>query len=166
MPSPTQRQGDGCSNDCSRLAAGLSILLVEPSRTQAAIIRKLLVGQGLEDVEAVTTGNEALQSMRSRARQVVVCALHLADMTGLQLADKIRAENKTGSVGLVLISSEAESQDVGSLSRLGKAILLKKPFTAAQLGDVSARLRGAHAAVRDRWLVFRQHQHWYRSSRP
>jgi CheY-like chemotaxis protein len=116
-------------------AQTLSVLLVEPSRTQAGIIRKLLQTQGVQDVEAVATGKEALEAARTRARNVVVCAMHLADMTGLQLAERVRAETKAGFVGLVLISSEAESQEVGSLSRLGNAILLKKPFTAAQLGE-------------------------------
>jgi two-component system chemotaxis response regulator CheY len=105
----------------------------------------LLLGQGVQDVEAVANGKEALEAARNRARNVVVCAMHLADMTGLQLAERLRAESKTAPVGLVLISSEAESQEVGSLSRLGNAILLKKPFSAVQLGEALRVVGGAPA---------------------
>jgi two-component system, chemotaxis family, chemotaxis protein CheY len=117
------------------LMQGLSVLLIEPSRAQAAIIRKLLQDQGIQDVEPVTTGVDALQALRKRNRQVVVCAMHLTDATGLQLAERIRCEVASAPPAFVLISSEAESQEVGSLSRLGKAILLKKPFTSTQLGE-------------------------------
>jgi serine/threonine protein kinase/CheY-like chemotaxis protein len=113
----------------------LKVLLVEPSRTQAAIIRKHLQGQGVQATVTVATGREALQAIRSERSDVVVCTLHLSDMTGLQLAERIRDEFKTAPPGFVLISTEAESEGVGSLSRLGRAILLKKPFTAPQLGE-------------------------------
>jgi two-component system chemotaxis response regulator CheY len=116
-------------------AIALKVLLVEPSRTQSAIIRKHLQTQGVQDIAAVATGTEALQALRTESRNLVICALHLADTTGLQLAEQIRDEHKSAPPAFVLISSEAESKDVGSLSRLGKAILLKKPFTAAQLDD-------------------------------
>jgi CheY-like chemotaxis protein len=113
----------------------LKVMLVEPSRTQSAIIRKHLQSQGVPEIAVAATGKEALQAIRSMRRDVVVSALHLPDMTGLQLAQQIHDENKTVPPGFVLISSEAESEGVGSLSRLGKAVLLKKPFTAPQLGE-------------------------------
>jgi serine/threonine protein kinase len=116
-------------------ALAVKVLLVEPSRTQSSIIRKHLQSQGVQDIVAISTGMEALQAIRSECRNVVVCTLHLSDMTGLQLAEQIRSEFKAAPPGFVLISSEAESEGVGSLSRFGKAVLLKKPFTAPQLGD-------------------------------
>jgi serine/threonine protein kinase len=116
-------------------ALALKVLLVEPSRTQSAIIRKHLQTQGMQDIAVVSTGTEALQALRSQSRNVVICALHLSDMTGLQLAEQIRDDHKIAPPAFVLISSETESKEVGSLSRFGKAMLLKKPFTAAQLGD-------------------------------
>src|SRR5262249_2714155 len=54
---------------------------------------------------------------------------------GLRRGEGLGDETKTAPPAFVLISSEAESKEVGSLSRLGKAVLLKKPFTAPQLGE-------------------------------
>jgi CheY-like chemotaxis protein len=113
----------------------LKVLLVEPSRTQSAIIRKQLQDQGVQDIVAVANGTEVLQALHSEHHDVLVVALHLPDMTGVQLAERIRAEFKMAPPGFVLISSEAESQQAGSLSGIDKAVLLKKPFTAPQLGD-------------------------------
>jgi serine/threonine-protein kinase len=113
----------------------LTVMLVEPSRTQSAIIRQHLQGQGVQEIAVAATGKDALEALRTQRPDVVVCALHLPDMSGLHLAEQIRAASASAPPAFVLISSEAESKEVGSLSRLGKAILLKKPFTAPQLGE-------------------------------
>jgi serine/threonine protein kinase len=116
-----------------RQEAPAKVLLVEPSRTQSAIIRKYLQTQGVQHVVAVASGQEALQAVRKDRPEVIVSALHLADMTGVQLAEQVYADNKAAAPGFVLISSAAESASVGTLSKCGQAIVLQKPFTPEQL---------------------------------
>jgi serine/threonine protein kinase/DNA-binding NarL/FixJ family response regulator len=113
----------------------LKVLLVEPSRAQSAIIRKYLQARGVPHVTAVDTGQAALQAVRRERPDVVLSALHLSDMTGVQLAEQIHGEFKPAAPGFVLISSEAEGAEAGSLSKCGKAVHLKKPFTPEQLID-------------------------------
>jgi serine/threonine-protein kinase len=126
-------------SDRSASASGafvnLKLLLVEPSRTQSGIIRKYLQGHGVQQVVAVASGQEALQAVRSERPEAVISALHLPDMTGVQLAQQIRKENTKAAPGFVLISSEDEKSEAGTLSKCGKAILLHKPFTAEKLGE-------------------------------
>jgi serine/threonine protein kinase/DNA-binding response OmpR family regulator len=110
----------------------LKVLLVEPSRTQSAIIRKYLQDQGVRHVVAVASGEEALRQVRSERPDAIVSALHLADMTGLQMAQQVRGDNQEGP-GFVLISSEGARSEVAGLSQCGKAAVLHKPFTPEQL---------------------------------
>jgi serine/threonine protein kinase/DNA-binding response OmpR family regulator len=111
----------------------LKVLLVEPSRTQSGIIRKYLQAHGLQDVVAVASGQEALAVVRGDPPDAVVSALHLKDMTGVQLAQQLHGEKKGAAPGFVLTSSEAEKAEVGTLSKCGKAVLLQKPFTSDKL---------------------------------
>jgi serine/threonine protein kinase/DNA-binding response OmpR family regulator len=111
----------------------LKVLLVEPSRTQSAIIRKYLQLQGIRHVVIVGSGQEALQAARNETPDAIISAMHLADMSGIQLAQEVRAESKPPAPGFVLISSEAESTGAGTLSKCGRAVLLRKPFTPQQL---------------------------------
>jgi serine/threonine protein kinase len=113
----------------------LKVLLVEPSRAQSGIIRSYLQAQGIRDIVKVASGQEAFQSVRTNVPDAIVCAMHLPDMTGIQLAQRIRAETKSAALGFVLISSEAESAEAGSLSKCGNAVLLHKPFTAEKLRE-------------------------------
>jgi CheY-like chemotaxis protein/tRNA A-37 threonylcarbamoyl transferase component Bud32 len=108
------------------------VLLVEPSRTQSGIIRSYLQTAGVDRVVSATSGRDALQGLRDHQPDVIVSALHLSDMTGPQLAQRVREET-SAAPGFVLISSEAESKEVGQLSQSGHAIVLHKPFKPQQL---------------------------------
>ncbi len=114
-------------------AAPLKILLVEPSRTQSGIVRRYLQAQDIQQVVAVTSGQEALQAARGDCPDAIISALHLADMDGVQLALQIRAEKETDAPGFVLISSEPDRAKTETLSACGQAILLHKPFTQEEL---------------------------------
>jgi serine/threonine protein kinase len=115
--------------------ASLKVLLVEPSRTLSGMLRKYLQHQGIEQIVVAASGHEALEAVRTRRPGTIVSALHLPDMTGLQLAQQVRANSTASAPAFVLISSEAEGADVGSLSACGQTFLLKKPFTPEQLLD-------------------------------
>jgi serine/threonine protein kinase len=113
--------------------SSLKVLLVEPSRTLSGIIQKYLQVQGVQNIVAAASGEDALRSVRAERPHAIVSALHLPDMTGVDLAQQVRAEADGPPPGFVLISSESESSDAGSLSKCGKAVLVKKPFTPEQL---------------------------------
>jgi two-component system, chemotaxis family, chemotaxis protein CheY len=131
------------------------VLLVEPSRTQSSIIRRYLQAQGVTQVAAVTSGQEALQAAAKNCPEAIICTMHLPDMTGVELAQKIRAASSGGAPGFVLISSEAESAEAGTLSKCGKAIVLHKPFTPQQLGDALRVVAAppSSAPGREKWRV-------------
>jgi serine/threonine protein kinase/DNA-binding response OmpR family regulator len=113
----------------------LKVILVEPSRVQSGIIRRYLQGDGINQVVAVASGKDALNALRTENPDAVICALHLPDMTGVQLAQQIRAENAAALPGFVLISSEADSAEAGSLSKYDKGVVLRKPFTPEKLAE-------------------------------
>ncbi len=109
------------------------VVVVEPSRVQAGIIRRYLEAQDVTVAAVVGTGEATIAALRDQHTDAVVSALHLADMTGLDLARRIRSEATDRVPGFVLISSEAEGSDHDSLSRLNRVVILPKPFTPEQL---------------------------------
>jgi serine/threonine protein kinase len=128
----------------SNSAPTLRVVLVEPSRTQSAIIRKYLGGH---HVVTAATAKDALEAVCRERPDVMLIALHLPDMSGMQLAEQVHAEQRSAAPGFVLISSESQGEEIKSLSKCGSAALLKKPFTAEQLDEalklVSARQRAS-----------------------
>jgi two-component system chemotaxis response regulator CheY len=61
--------------------------------------------------------------------------MHLSDMTGVQLAQKMRAEEALASTGFVLITSQADVQEANLLSQASNVVRLPKPFDQDQLAQ-------------------------------
>jgi CheY-like chemotaxis protein len=108
------------------VAALPSVLVVEPSRTQAGIMRRYLQALGIEPLSSVATGQEAVAVIQQNRPDVVVSSMHLNDMTGVQLAQRLFAGNPKQAPGFLLICSLGA--DVGSLNQVGNARVLTKPF--------------------------------------
>jgi serine/threonine protein kinase len=121
-------------------AATESVLLVEPSRVQANIIRRLLAELGTTTVPVVASGEKALEAMRAARPSVVVSTMHMDDMTGAQLLQKMRAEPALADIGFVLITASAADAGLGDAAHTA---LLCKPFDSARLGQA---LRSARSA--------------------
>jgi two-component system chemotaxis response regulator CheY len=122
--------------------AGAVALLVEPSRSQAVIIRGYLQKLGFQEIPTTPSGHEALELARNTGPGVVISAMHLSDMTGTQLAQKMRAEVSLSSTGVILISSQADEQAASLLSQAGNTVLLHKPFGLDQLARSLAAVTG------------------------
>lgn len=135
LASPSITPETNASDATQFVPVAAKVVLVEPSRTQSAIIRKYLLDQGVSHVVVAASGQQALDAVRNERPDAVISAFHFSDMTGVQLAERIRIECPNAAPGFVLISSEAECSDVGSLSKCGNAVLLKKPFTPKQLAE-------------------------------
>lgn len=127
----------------------VSVLLVEPSRVQSAIIRQYLEAQGMTVCRAVTTGADALAAVQVDHPTSVVASIHLADMSGVELAEQARAATKSDSPAFVLISSEADANEQGVVPRhLNRVTSLAKPFTPNQLVQALNYVTGLSVAVR------------------
>jgi CheY-like chemotaxis protein len=122
--------------------AAFYVLLVEPSRTQATIIRKYLHSQNIRQVVVATSGQEALNTVRGDCPHALICAMYLTDMTGLELVKRIRGEEQPAPPGLVLISSASEDGVAPALQHYRQALALQKPFTPEQLVEALSTVSG------------------------
>lgn len=120
--------------------ADLVVVLVETSRTRAGIIRRYFQQLGIEKVHTTASGKEALDLAGRVQAQVVLSAMHLSDMTGVELAGVLRASDP--DVGFVLASSESEAGEIDPLLAAPRTVLLPKPFDLRKLARSLAEATG------------------------
>ena len=113
-----------------------SILLVEPSAMQAKVVAKAFRELGMERLRTTETGKSALDCMRDVRPEVVVSALYLPDMSGLELVLAMREESELAGIPFILVSSETRPQALDPVRQAGICGILPKPFTTAQLHKV------------------------------
>jgi serine/threonine protein kinase len=122
-----------CLSASSLLLAGVSFLLVEHSRLQTRVISGQMAELGVELIRTATSGEEAWAALQSQRPDVVVCSMHLPDMTGADLIRRMRDNPKLKDVAFVLISSETDYDFLEPVRQSGTAAILPKPFDLISL---------------------------------
>jgi len=125
-----------------RRVSGLTVVLVEPSRAQASIVRKYLQELGIENVRVTRSGREALELAKQAVTDVILSSMHLADMTGVQLAQALHEDPGCSCVGFVLASSESDGGLASKALDAPLTVLLPKPFDLRQLAQSLAQATG------------------------
>lgn len=111
----------------------LLVLLVEPSGTQLRIISGHLTEIGVMNIHAATTGGDALAKLDMDRYDLVISTMHLADMTGTDLIQKLREAEDTADIPFMLISSETHYRYLEPLRQAGVIAILPKPYAIEQL---------------------------------
>jgi DNA-binding response OmpR family regulator len=106
------------------------ILVVDDERFFREAIRDVLGGAGL-DVEAVETGEAALERIEERRFAAVVLDLQLPDLHGLEVLR--RARTLRPELRVVILSAHTEQANVLEALRLGAFDYLAKPLHEEEL---------------------------------
>ena len=113
------------------------VMLVEQSRLQSGVIGKILAEIGVPNVHAVATGKDALEQFNTVSPTVVLSSMKLSDMSGLELAARIRDSIRCPDVGIILMTGDDWSSDRQTAAkRLGRTQMIRKPFDAEGLRKV------------------------------
>ncbi|MBX7056823.1 MAG: response regulator [Leptospirales bacterium] len=119
------------------------ILVVED---QSAVARALCeaLSEALEaqqvTAEAAGTAAAALQSARQNPPDLIFLDIMLPDMSGLDLAVRLRSLPGQDSTPLVFVTARNQSQDRERARLLGCAAFVAKPCSLATLTALAARL--------------------------
>ncbi len=111
----------------------LSLLIVEPSATQAKIVCDRLKELQLSNLAVVETGAEALEFMLSTPPDLVISSMYLADTDAAKLVTAMRQSSRLESTPFMLISSETSFAELDPLRQAGVVAILPKPFEIKDL---------------------------------
>jgi CheY-like chemotaxis protein/tRNA A-37 threonylcarbamoyl transferase component Bud32 len=127
--------------DVARIA-GCTVVLAEPSRTQSGIFRRYLQQLHVAAIHAATTGHEAIDVAKKEGAHLILSAMHLEDMTGVQLAQTLMADS-ANTTGLVLATSETDTREAAALlPKSSRVVLMTKPFDLQRLAEAMAKALG------------------------
>lgn len=124
------------------------ILCVEDEADLRSDICEELVSAGY-DVDEASNGQEALDLLRERRFDLVLCDITMPRMTGLELLRRVREEPNLGDLPFIFLTALAGRQDIIAGKQAGVDDYLTKPIdydlmliTIAARLDQVARVRG------------------------
>ena len=113
------------------------ILLVEDNYDDQLFILENLKQQGLHFMNCVADGAAALQFLEQNpAPSVILLDLSLPKISGLDVLQKIRSNEKTKYIPVVVLSSSKEDTDIKRAYELGCNSYLYKPIVYEKLRDL------------------------------
>ena len=110
----------------------MKILIVDDFSTMRRIVRNLLKQLSFNNVDEAEDGTVALEKIKSGSYDFVITDWNMPNMNGLELLKAIRSDDALKDLPVLLITAEAEKENVVLAAQAGVNDYIVKPFT----GDV------------------------------
>ena len=123
------------------------ILIVEDNELNLELVRDLLQHHGYETVEARNAA-DGLTLAAERRPDLILMDIQLPDMDGVRALERLRADVRTASIGVIALTAFAMADDRQRLLRAGFDAYLEKPIDVRAFpGQVRALLQSTRAGT-------------------
>ncbi|MEM8867752.1 MAG: response regulator [Verrucomicrobiota bacterium] len=103
------------------------ILLIEDAKTESLVVNKILKSIGHTVINA-ENGQDGLTLVDKELPDLVLSDIVMPQMDGFQVCRKIKRNNTTSHIPVILISSKAEETDKFWGIKQGASDYISKPF--------------------------------------
>ena len=124
------RRGDGV----------LRVLHIEDNLANLELVDQVLSRSGTVDLRAAMFGGLGLELAREERPDLVLLDLHLPDMSGTDVLERLRQDPATATVPVVVVSADATPEQVRGLRDKGVLAYLTKPVDVQELLAVVDRV--------------------------
>jgi len=107
--------------------AGIDILIVEDSPTQALKLRHVLERHDYR-VTAARDGREALATLAAHAPTLIITDINMPEMDGYELCQRIKDEPRTRELPVILLTSLSDPKDILRGLECGADNFIVKPY--------------------------------------
>ena len=111
----------------------MKVLVVDDMSTMRRIIKNVLRQIGYTSVEEAADGKEALEKLKGGGFGLVVSDWNMPVMSGIELLKAIRADAELKTLPVLMVTAEAQKENIIEAVQAGVSNYVVKPFTAEAL---------------------------------
>lgn len=111
----------------------LKVLVVDDFATMRKIASKMLAKIGFNNIVQAGSGKEAWELLQTEHIDIVLTDWNMPEMTGIELLIEIRKTPKFSNLPVVLITAEAEKDNIVKAIAQGASGYILKPFNLEKL---------------------------------
>ena len=120
----------------------LRILIVDDSLTMRRILVNTVIKAGYSDVDEAGDGKDALAKLMAGEYDLLMTDWNMPNMNGLELVRAVRADEKFGSIPILMVTTRSMKEDIVSAIKAGVSGYIAKPFDAKTLNDKITEIMG------------------------
>ena len=113
-----------------------NILVVDDFPTMRKIVKQVLKQLGYSSIQECEDGAQALAVLKKDTSiQFVVSDWNMPNMTGIELLKNVRADPKLKHLPFLMITAEADKENIVEAVKSGVSNYIVKPFNAATMKE-------------------------------
>jgi len=117
-------------------------LVVDDFATMRKIVRNLLRQLGYQHIDEAEDGVVALRKLKSTKYDMIICDWNMPNMTGIELLREVRSDESLKPIPFLMVTAEANKENVIEAVKAGVSNYIVKPFTADTLsGKIDSVLK-------------------------
>jgi two-component system chemotaxis response regulator CheY len=113
----------------------MKILVVDDMSTMRRIVKNILKQLGFNNLEEAENGQEALTKLKADNYGFVVSDWNMPVMMGIDMLRAIRADEKLKKIPVLMVTAEAQKENLMEAVQAGVSNYVVKPFTAETMQE-------------------------------
>lgn len=113
----------------------IKVLVVDDMSTMRRIVKNVLKQVGFTDIMEAENGQDALTKLKAGGFGLVVSDWNMPIMQGIELLRAVRADPGLKSMPFLMVTAEAQKENIIEAVQAGVSNYVVKPFTAEALQE-------------------------------
>jgi two-component system chemotaxis response regulator CheY len=113
----------------------MKILVVDDMSTMRRIVKNILKQLGFNNLEEAENGQEALTKLKAETYGFVVSDWNMPVMMGIDMLRAIRADESLKKIPVLMVTAEAQKENLMEAVQAGVSNYVVKPFTAETMQE-------------------------------
>jgi two-component system chemotaxis response regulator CheY len=118
----------------------IKILIVDDFATMRRILKNILKQIGFKNILEADDGTTALEVLDRQSVDLIISDWNMPKMTGLELLKSVRSSDKYKKTPFLMVTAEAQKQNVIEAVQAGVSNYVVKPFTAEAISEKLAKI--------------------------
>lgn len=123
----------------------MKVLIVDDFPTMRRITKTLMRQIGYSNMIEAEDGKQALEILqRDQSIEFIISDWNMPNMTGLELLHAVRADERLKKLPFLMVTAEAEQENILAAVKAGVSNYVVKPFTAQVLREKLEKIFAMH----------------------
>ena len=120
----------------------MKILVVDDFATMRRIVKNILTQLGFKNIIEADDGTTAMKLLHQEKIDLIISDWNMPKMSGLELLKSVRAEPSWAKIPFIMVTAEAQQDNIILAVKAKVSQYIVKPFTADTLGEKIQKMFG------------------------
>ncbi|MBW1705621.1 MAG: chemotaxis response regulator CheY [Deltaproteobacteria bacterium] len=113
----------------------MEVLVVDDFATMRRILKNILRQIGFTNISEADDGKTALNMLKKQKFDLILCDWNMPEMPGIELLKQVKADGGLKDIPFVMVTAEAQKDNIIQAVQSGVSNYVVKPFTADTISE-------------------------------